>query len=64
MNIELSDDEVAALHEVLTHRLVDLRVEIRHTDNRAFREGLRQRRESLRRVQALLESPAEALPVQ
>ena len=54
MNIELTDDEVLALHEVLTHRLVDLAVEIRHTDNRSFREGLVHRRESLRRVQALL----------
>jgi hypothetical protein len=54
MNIELTDDEVLALHEVLTHRLVDLAVEIRHTDNRNFREGLVHRRESLRRVQALL----------
>ena len=54
MNIELTDDEVVALHEVLTHRLVDLAVEIRHTDNRTFREGLVHRRESLRRIQALL----------
>lgn len=54
MNIELTDDEVAALHEVLTHRLTDLAVEIRHTDNRNFRAGLLQRRDLLRRVQALL----------
>lgn len=54
MNIELTDDEVVALHEVLTYRLVDLAVEIRHTDNRSFREGLLERRELLKRVQALL----------
>ena len=54
MNIELTDDEVGALHEVLTRRLTDLVVEIRHTDNRSFRAGLLQRRELLRRVQALL----------
>lgn len=59
MNIELTDDEVLALHEVITHRLVDLAVEIRHTDNRSFRAGLLQRRELLRRVQALLVVPAE-----
>jgi hypothetical protein len=54
MNIELTDDEVAALHEVLSHRLTDMAVEIRHTDNRNFRAGLLERRDLLRRVQALL----------
>ena len=62
MNIELTEDEVVALHEVLTHRLVDLAVEIRHTDNRHFREGLVQRRESLRRVQARLDEHLSASP--
>lgn len=54
MNIELTDDEVVALPEVLTHRLTDLAVEIRHTDNRNFRAGLLQRRDLLRRVQSLV----------
>ena len=62
MNIELTDDEVRALHEVLTHRLVDLAVEIRHTDKRAFRQGLIERRESLRRVQAKLANQLSAGP--
>ena len=62
MNIELTDDEVLALHEVLTHRLVDLAVEIRHTDNRNFRAGLLERRESLRRVQARLDDQLSAGP--
>jgi hypothetical protein len=64
MNIELTDDEAVALHDVLTNHLVDLRVEIRHTDNRTFREGLVQRRELLRRVQTLLDLPADPLPAQ
>lgn len=54
MNIELTDDEVVVLHEVLTHKLSDLTVEIRHTDNRSFRAGLLERRDLLRRVHALL----------
>ena len=58
MNIELTDDEAVVLHEVLTHRLVDLTVEIRHTDNRDFRAGLVHRRDLLRRVQALLVVPS------
>jgi hypothetical protein len=62
MNIELTDDEVVALHEVLTHRLGDLGVEIRHTDNRDFRAGLIHRRDLLRRVQALLVVPSAAPP--
>jgi hypothetical protein len=62
MNIELTEDEVVALHEVLTHRLVDLAVEIRHTDNRSFREGLLKRRDLLRRVQTLLSLQAERRP--
>ena len=62
MNIELTQDEVVALHEVLTQRLADLRVEIRHTDSPTFRAGLLERRELLRRVHAVLESRAESVP--
>lgn len=62
MNIELTDDEVVVLHEVLTHRLGDLAVEIRHTDNRDFRAGLNHRRDLLRRVQALLVVPSAHPP--
>ena len=62
MNIELTDDEVVVLHELLTHRLGDLSVEIRHTDSRTFRAGLIQRRDVLRRVQALLVVPSAGPP--
>jgi hypothetical protein len=62
INIELNDDEVDALLEVLTYRLASLGVEIRHTDNRSFREGLRQQRELLRRVQAILVDQLSAGP--
>ena len=62
MNIELTDDEVVVLHEVLTHRLSDLAVEIRHTDNRDFRAGLIHRRDLLRRVQGLLVVPSASPP--
>lgn len=54
MNIELDDDEVVALHELVSDRLGALAVEIRHTDNRDFRAALVQRRDALKRVQALL----------
>lgn len=62
MNIELTNDEVVVLHEVLTHRLGDLAVEIRHTDNRDFRAGLIHRRDLLRRVQGLLVVPSAGPP--
>jgi hypothetical protein len=64
MNIELTDDEVVVLHEVLTHRLGDLAVEIRHTDNRDFRAGLTHRRDLLRRVHALLAVPSADPPIE
>ncbi|MPZ94946.1 MAG: hypothetical protein GEU96_08510 [Propionibacteriales bacterium] len=50
MHLELTDDEAAALHDVLSTWLGDVSVEIRHTDNRSVRSGLRARRESLRRI--------------
>ncbi|MGI5132844.1 hypothetical protein ACQEVB_39015 [Pseudonocardia sp. CA-107938] len=50
MRIELSDEDAAALREVLTDRLGDLSTEIAGTDNPAFRRALRERRDLIVRV--------------
>ncbi|HVW44195.1 MAG TPA: hypothetical protein VHC18_22890 [Amycolatopsis sp.] len=57
MHIELTDDEAAALRDVLTSHLGDLSAEISHTDNPAFRRLLRDRRDLLLHVQATLAQP-------
>ncbi len=54
MQLELNDDEALALHEVLTTFLSNLPSEIRHTDNPAFRMGLRERRDELARIRGRL----------
>jgi hypothetical protein len=59
MLIELTDDEAAALHDVLDRWLGDVSTEIRHTDSPSVRDGLRSRRESLRRVRDLLVAQGE-----
>ena len=60
MQLELNDDEARALHDVLTSFLSNLPSEIRHTDNPAFRTGLRERRDELVRIRNRLNSAMSA----
>ncbi|MFP5348026.1 MAG: hypothetical protein ACLGIA_13490 [Actinomycetes bacterium] len=55
MQLELTEEEAAVLQEVVTNHLREMSSEIRHTDNREFRDSLRERREVLRRLSARLE---------
>lgn len=50
MQIEIAEDEAAVLRDVLTTWLADVSTEIRHTDSPAVRNGLRERRDAIRRV--------------
>jgi hypothetical protein len=54
MRIELTDHEAEVLREYLDRIIGDLGMEIPATDAPLFREQLRERRESLRRVRAAL----------
>ena len=54
MTLELTATQVAALADLLDATLSNMSVEIRHTDSRAFREQLVQRRDTLRDVHARL----------
>jgi hypothetical protein len=54
MQLELTDEQGAVLHEVLDRVLGDLNMEISHTDNPRYRESLRERRGMLREVQGLI----------
>lgn len=54
MKLELTAPEAEALRDLIDTALANMSVEIRHTDSREFREGLRQRREALRAVLAQL----------
>jgi hypothetical protein len=48
MQLELHDDDVELLKEVLDFALDGLSTEIRHTDNRLYRQNLKGRRDRLR----------------
>jgi hypothetical protein len=48
MQLDLSDDDVELLSEVLDTALDRLTSEIGHTDNRVYRQNLKNRRDRLR----------------
>ncbi len=48
MQLDLSDDDVELLREVLDTALDRLTTEIGHTDNRVYRQNLKNRRDRLR----------------
>jgi hypothetical protein len=54
MTLELTATQVAALTELLDATLANMSVEIRHTDSRAFRERLVERRDTLRELHSRL----------
>jgi hypothetical protein len=54
MHLQLTEDECAVLRELLEWRLGSLSVEISHTDNPDYRRGLREHRETLRRIRDAL----------
>lgn len=54
MLLELDDQQAAVLRDHLATALGDLNMEISHTDNPAFRDTLRERREVLRHVHTAL----------
>lgn len=54
MQLELSDEDAAALRELLDASVVQLRGEIHDTDNVAFRRGLTSTRETLESIRARL----------
>jgi len=47
---DLSEEEIRILTELLESERIKLMVEIRHTDHRAYREGLRRREEIVERL--------------
>jgi hypothetical protein len=56
--INLTEEEVAALHDVAQSYLSELHTEISHTDNRDFKAALKKRYETL---QAVLEKLSSAV---
>jgi hypothetical protein len=60
MQIDISEDEARVLRDVLDTWLGEVSAEIRHTDNPQVRSGLRERRDSVRRVHDLLAGPEQA----
>jgi hypothetical protein len=54
MQIEITDGDALVLRDVLTAWLGEVSTEIRHTDNPGVRTGLRERRDSVRRIHDLL----------
>jgi hypothetical protein len=60
MQLDLSDDDVELLREVLDSTLDRLTSEIGHTDSRVYRQNLKDRRERLRGLVAVLHSQQQA----
>jgi predicted RNA binding protein with dsRBD fold (UPF0201 family) len=60
MRIDITEDEARVLRDVLDTWLGDVSAEIRHTDNPEVRTGLRERRDSVRRVHDLLGAQEQA----
>lgn len=58
MNPEFTDEEVSMLRELVEIRLAELGPEIRHTDHRAYRDGLKAMREKLLHLLAHLKGVA------
>jgi hypothetical protein len=61
MQIEITDGDALVLRDVLTAWLGEVSTEIRHTDNPSVRMGLRERRDSVRRIRDRLEPDQEAV---
>ena len=60
MQIEILDGDAMVLRDVLTAWLGEVSTEIRHTDNPSVRLGLRERRDSVRRIRDLLDPEQQA----
>ena len=60
MQLDLSDDDVEMLREVLDSAAERMTSEIRHTDNRVFRQNLKDRRDRLRSLVAVLGGQQQA----
>ena len=60
MELDLSEDDVELLREVLDSALDHLTSEIGHTDNRVYRQNLKNRRDRLRGLIDVLGSQQKA----
>lgn len=54
MMLPVTDEEATALDELLDQKLRDMRLEIAHTDDRAYRSDLRDRYDHLERLRLRL----------
>ena len=55
LHLELTDEEKGLLKEMLESNLSDLRMEIRETDTRNFREMLKNKEQVIKKILAALE---------
>ena len=60
MQLDLSEDDVELLREVVDSALDRLTSEIGHTDNRVYRQNLKDRRDRLRGLIDVLGGPHQA----
>ncbi len=54
MNFELNDEQAKVLAEVLESSLSGLADEISHTDTREYRDFLKERKETLKKIREML----------
>lgn len=62
IKLDLTKEQLTVLIEVLESAHADLRMEIRHTDRRSFREMLQERKRIVARVLDSLRPTKDALP--
>lgn len=55
LQIELTDEEQRILREILESDLSDLRMEIRETDDRSFKEMLKNKEQVMKKILATLQ---------
>ncbi len=64
MDVELTEEESSVLQQALHSYLSELRDEISHTDDREFRAGLKEERETLEGIFEKLREAATATELQ
>jgi hypothetical protein len=57
--MNLTDEEIAVLHDVVNNSLSDLHTEISYTDDRDFKDALKRRQAHLQSIQQKLAAAVE-----
>jgi hypothetical protein len=62
MQIDISEEQARELRRALDLHLHRLEIELVHTDNRSYRQGIKKTMDSLEAVRRTMEAPYQATP--